>query len=68
MRLHINDSRLQYAKIYLDGKRQRFVIEADDENGYIVRYEVDDCGHLVYSDGRVQAVRERGVVYIVLDE
>lgn len=68
MRLTINDQRLSYAKVYLDGKRVRYVIEADEQYGYIDRYEVDGNGALVYYDDRLQVVRERGVVHIVLEE
>lgn len=68
MRLEINDRRLQYAKIYLDGKRQRFVITADEERGYIERYKIDERGELEYYGDRLQAVRESGKVVIVLEE
>lgn len=68
MRLEINDRRLQYATIYLNDERKRFVITADEELGYIERYKVDEQGELVYYGDRLQAVRESGQVRIVLEE
>lgn len=35
------------AKVFLDGAEQRFVIEADDEAGWLVRCEVDAAGNVV---------------------
>lgn len=53
MRLHIDDARgddpkkrllCQTAVIYLDGKVVTKVIEADEENGFIVRYKDQQRG------------------------
>lgn len=68
MRLEINDQRLQYAKIFLNGERKRFVITADEERGYIERYKVNERGELIYYGDRLQAVRESGEVRIELEE
>lgn len=67
MRLDIYDRKMWAAKIYLNGKRQRWVIAADEEQGYIERYELDDYGALVFRDGKVQTVRVSGVVRIELE-
>jgi len=49
MRLSIDDDdfpslKHQNAKVYLNGRKQDCVTVADEENGYIIKYKVDNKG------------------------
>lgn len=45
MRLTVNDSGFATYRLYLDGKPITHCVEADEEQGYVKRYVLDESGH-----------------------
>lgn len=47
------------SRVLLDGVEQSFVITADEDRGYIVRYVRDQAGRLHLNEDRTEVVREQ---------
>ena len=54
--------------IFLDGEKQRFCLTADDEQGFVVRHQLDAAGKLVVDRIKEEFALEKvfGQVKIVL--
>lgn len=57
---------ISYA-IYLDGVQQWYVITADDEQGFVLRYKTDAQGQLISKDDFLIEERVEGSVVISKD-
>lgn len=55
------------ATVTLDGVVVADVFEADDDEGYLVRYKRDDRGLFLMTEGRAVKERLEGVVQVTLE-
>lgn len=55
---------LSWALVYLDGKLQKDVITADEEQGFILKYEQNDVGQYMIEGDDILIVKYLGNVVI----
>lgn len=71
MRLHAYPGNPDYSyalrnsTVYLDGEKQHRCVFADEENGVVLRYVLDEKGALMVRGNEIETEQVKGVVKIV---